>query len=78
MLLLGMLVEQVELLQADTGPARIRSHFIQCAQPVVAIEHGILHALRHHRAGELLEAHGELRLKLSLRIQAQYVANKIK
>ena len=39
--------------------AGIAADLVQRDEAVVAVERGVLDALRHHRRGELLEAHGE-------------------
>ena len=43
---------------------RVAAHLVQRRQARVAVERRVLHALRHHRAGRLLEAHRERRLVL--------------
>ena len=49
----------VERLQRKTEVRRMPANFIESDEPVVAIEGGVLHSLRHDRRGELLEAHRE-------------------
>ncbi len=55
----AFLVGGMKLRVGDTKNARIAADLVQRNQPVVDIKTGILHALRHHRAGELLHVHGE-------------------
>ena len=53
-------VRGVELVDAQPEPPGIAADLVQRGEPEVAVERGVLDALRHHRAGRLLEAHDEL------------------
>ena len=46
---------------ASAEAAGIAADLVQREQPDVAVERGVLDALRHHRAGRLLEAHRRTR-----------------
>ena len=78
-------VRPVELLHRGAEMPRIVAHFVQRDQPVVAVESGIFHTFRRHRARELLEFHGKpenralvLGRLLSTHLDEQHALNKIK
>ena len=50
----------VELGDGGAEAARVAAHLVERDQPVVAVEHGVLVALGHHRPGDLLEAPHEV------------------
>ena len=56
----ALLRRGVERLQRDAEVRRMAADLVQRDEAVVAVERGVLHALRHHRRGELLEAHREV------------------
>ena len=55
----ALLVGGVELRDADAEAIRAAADLVQREKPVVAIEGGVLEALRHHRPAVLLHAHCE-------------------
>ena len=56
----------------------IAADFIEAGQPVVAVKRGVLYALGHYRAGELLEAQKKLRLIGTAMAQSEHIADKFK
>ena len=50
----------VEVVRGEREAAGVAADLVQRGEPEVAVERGVLDALRHHRAGGLLPAHDEL------------------
>ena len=58
--LAALRVGGVELVDAQAEAAGVPAHLVQRGEAEVAVERGVLDALRHHRPGRLLEADDEL------------------
>src|SRR5690349_19871355 len=63
----SFLVCTMEFCRAGSESVKISPYLIQRDQAVVSVESRIFQSLRHHRAGELLEFHGETRNRVPVR-----------
>jgi hypothetical protein len=67
----------VERVDGRAEQPRVAPDFVERHQPVKAVERGVLHALRHHWASELLEAHDQLGLDVSADAEHKEVAQEV-
>jgi hypothetical protein len=67
----------METVHSHPEGSRIAAHLVERDEPVEAVVGRVLHALGHHGAGELLEAHGQLRLERSAQTHGQDLAQEV-